>query len=294
MIAAVDSKRSADVRAAMIDILGAFGDGGTPNVLTNILRKSGEPEAVQLAALSALAHYDDETVLHALLDSYRALPVAARARAMDLMLARPKWAAKTLDAIDAGAIAPADVSVEQLRRVSEFGDKTLDARMAKRWGKIAGGGTPEEKLAEVRRLNNDLRAAPGDEAAGKAIFMNTCGTCHALFGEGKTVGPDLTHANRADRNYMLVSIVDPSSVIRAEHLAYAVRTTDGRILSGLLVDQGQAGVTLLDAKGERVSVARDKVQAMKESPVSLMPEGLLTPLKPQELRDLFAYLQSNP
>ncbi len=31
---------------------------------------------------------------------------------------------------------------------------------------------------------------------------------------------------------------------------------------------------------------------MRESPVSLMPENILKELKPQELRDLFSYLQA--
>jgi hypothetical protein len=41
-------------------------------------------------------------------------------------------------------------------------------------------------------------------------------------------------------------------------------------------------------------LARDPIEALVESPTSLMPENLLGPLKPQELRDLFAYLQSEP
>ena len=65
------------------------------------------------------------------------------------------------------------------------------------------------------------------------------------------------------------------------------------VLTGLLVEQTPAQVTLLDAKGERVTVPREKVQTVKQSPVSLMPEGLLSGMKPQQLRDLFAYLQSN-
>jgi putative heme-binding domain-containing protein len=87
--------------------------------------------------------------------------------------------------------------------------------------------------------------------------------------------------------------VDPSAVIRKEYLSYTVRTTDGRVLTGLLAEQGTGAVTLLTAKNERVRIARDKVEAIEESPVSLMPENVLKELKPQELRDLFSYLQSD-
>jgi putative heme-binding domain-containing protein len=289
---ALDPKQPADVRVSMIEILGEFGTEESETVLLELLRTPGEPEAVHRAALSTLQRYEDEAVARELVALYRSLPAGLRPKAIDVLAGRPGWALRLLDAIDSGGILPGDVSAEQLAQVALHHDKTLDARIAKRWGKITGG-TPEEKLAEVRRLNNDLRAAPGDKASGKAIYMNTCGTCHKLFNEGGAVGPDLSHANRTDRNYLLVSIVDPSSVVRAEFLNYLCRTTDGRVLSGLLVDQNPASVTLLDAKGERITVARDKVQILKESPVSLMPEGLLSALTPQQLRDLFAYLQSN-
>src|SRR4029453_9922143 len=97
----------------------------------------------------------------------------------------------------------------------------------------------------------------------------------------------------SDRNYLLVSIVDPGAIVRAEYLSYLVKTTDGRVLSRLLVEQTPASLTRGGAKGERTTVPRDKVQTLKESPVSLMPEGLLSGMKPQQLRDLFSYLQSN-
>jgi putative heme-binding domain-containing protein len=137
-----------------------------------------------------------------------------------------------------------------------------------------------------------LRAGTGDARAGRELYRKHCAVCHRLFGEGETVGPDLTHANRKDRDSLLVGIVDPSALIRKEYVSYAVQTTDGRILTGLMAAQTPGSITLLAAKNERTTLSREKIESIQESPASLMPEDLLKPLKPKELRDLFSYLQS--
>ena len=151
-------------------------------------------------------------------------------------------------------------------------------------------GAAGRNAADQQRPAGRPRRPP----AGKALFAKHCATCHRLFGEGNQVGPDLTHANRKNVDELLATIVNPSAVIRKEFLSFLLHTADGRVLTGLLVDQTPSTVTLLTAKNERIAIARDQIETLVESPTSLMPENLLGPLKPQELRDLFAYLQSEP
>src|SRR5262249_32292907 len=117
--------------------------------------------------------------------------------------------------------------------------------------------------------------------------------CHTLFGEGNKVGPDLTGADRKNRDFLLSNIVDPSAVIRVEFLAYVVETRDGRTLTGLVAESTPKAVTLVDDKNERTVLARSKIATMAASPVSLMPEKILDGLSDQEIRDLFSYLQSD-
>jgi len=60
-----------------------------------------------------------------------------------------------------------------------------------------------------------------------------------------------------------------------------------------MVEQTPNSITVLNAKTERVTVPRDKIESIQESAVSLMPENLLKDLQPQELRDLFSYLEND-
>ena len=68
--------------------------------------------------------------------------------------------------------------------------------------------------------------------------------------------------------------------------------TDGRVLSGIVVEQDKNVVVLRGDDGKESAVARDEIDAIKTSTKSIMPEGLLKGLGDQEVRDLFAYLRS--
>jgi type 1 glutamine amidotransferase len=72
-----------------------------------------------------------------------------------------------------------------------------------------------------------------------------------------------------------------------------VATTNGRLLNGLVAEATPATVTLVDAKNERTTLARQDIEEMKPSSQSLMPDRLLDDLDEQQIRDLFAYLQSD-
>ena len=281
--------------AKRIEALQVLAEGGQPSMVEPLLRllASAQPEPLQLAVLDALRQFEDERIAEALLERYPGMEPRLRSKTCDVLLSRKPWATRLLDEVDRGQVAAKDVAVDQLRLVALHNDTQLDALVKKHWGSIQGG-TPEERLAEMRRINNDLRAGRGNPAAGKVLFVKHCGTCHQLFGEGIAIGPELTHANRKNTDELLATIVSPSAVIRREFLSFLVQTTDGQVLTGLLVEQSPASVTLLGAKNERTTIGRDKIESITESLTSLMPDNLLSPLKPQELRDLFTYLQSEP
>jgi len=289
---AIDRRAPEPDRLAVLDLLGELKDQAAVGLLLG-LSIGGDSAAVRFAALSALGRFEGETIAFGLLAAYPRQVEAWRSRVRDLLLSRSSWARVYLKAIDGGAVPAGDVTLDQLGRFATLQAPDLAALVRKHWG-VTRGTTHEERLAEVRRLNNDLRAAPGDPVRGRPLFRDRCANCHRLHGEGETIGPDLTYANRRDRDFLLVSLVDPGGVVRKEYQAYNVATKDGRVLTGLIVEQTPEVITLRDAKGERTKVVRSEVEELKELDVSLMPEALCKEFNPQQLRDLFSFLQSEP
>jgi putative membrane-bound dehydrogenase-like protein len=275
--------------ASLFHLLREFGRADVIPLMLRLVQ-SNKTDATRLAALDVLAGHENRDIPSALIDVYAAASPEVRRGIRDVLFARPGSALVFLQAVDARRLKAEDVPPDQLRRLAIFKHLEIGKLVHEHWGNI-GPGSSEEKLATMRRFNNDLRAGIGDPAAGKVLFAKTCGVCHQLHGEGNKIGPDLTTANRGDRAALLANIVDPSAVIRREYMNYIVITSSGRVVTGLMADQDGASITILDANNQRTKIPRDEIDELREAEVSLMPERLLDPLKPQELRDLFAYLQ---
>ena len=60
----------------------------------------------------------------------------------------------------------------------------------------------------------------------------------------------------------------------------------------VLKDEPITTVTLRDPENRTMRIDRAKIEDMRASPISLMPEGQLKTLSDKQTRDLFAYLMS--
>ncbi|MFL5242825.1 MAG: PVC-type heme-binding CxxCH protein [Gemmataceae bacterium] len=278
-------------RRGLIEILGQIGKPDCVSPLLKLL-EDGQPPALRVAALSALQSFQESQIAEKVLALYPKMPGDLRNRSLTLLLSRPAPARAFLEQVDAGKIAPKEVPLEQLRRLLLHKDDAINRLVEKHWGKI-GQEPPGEKKSRIASVLHILGGGKGDPVRGKELFTKACATCHTLFGEGGKVGPELTGHDRKNRSMLVMDIVDPSAIVRKEYVAFNVTTKNGLVLNGLLAEATPNTVTLLDAKNERTVVARDAIEEMSASPISLMPEKLLDEFDDQQTRDLFSYLQGD-
>lgn len=289
---ALDSSTPFPVRATMLQLLVELANPNLVRPLISLIgvADSQVPLHLQSLAVEALAGVPEGAIADSLLKQYPHCQPRIQSLLRERFLSRKSWASRILSAVDSGVIPATDFSITQLRSVALHEDPSLDALVKKHWGNITRG-TPGELLAEMRRLNNDLNAGNGNPTTGRSLFLKTCAPCHALFNEGGRVGPDLTHANRADREFLLASIMDPSAVVRREFINYEILLTDDRLLNGVLLQPENGQLTLGLVSGETLALPQSMVRQLRESKVSMMPSELLKGFRPQEVRDLFSYLQ---
>ena len=287
-----DTTAALNDRLAMVELAGEL---AIPVFREELIKraKNDPSEPLQTAALNALARFDGPEIADLLLVDYSRKPSSWQAAARRVLMSRSAWAKRFLNAVEAKAIDPAKVPIDEARSLANLNDGAINAAVRKHWGNLKPA-TPEAKLAEVRRLNNDLNAGPGRRGVGRAVFQKHCQGCHQFHGEGAKIGPDLTTANRGDRQFLLVSLVDPSVVVRKEFQTSLLALKDGRVVAGLIGEQSANQVTLIDSNAQKIGVSKADIDEIKDSEISLMPEDLYKKLSPTDLRDLFQYLQSDP
>jgi putative heme-binding domain-containing protein len=254
-----------------------------------LVRALATPELVT-SALRGLAAIPHPSATEAVLARYPTLDAAARREAVAALAARAESAKALLRAVGAGVVAKNELSAFELRRLRQLDDPELARLLEEHVGQVrATDATKDEELARVRaRLE---RAGAGDLALGREVFARTCQQCHTLFGEGGALGPELTGSNRADREYLLANVVDPSGVVTNEYRTTVARTLDGRLVTGIERARTASAVTLA-TETETLTLALDELEELELSPLSTMPEGQLDPLSDAELAALFAYLAS--
>ena len=242
-------------------------------------------------ALRGLSGYGDPRVPQAIVSAFSTLGTDGKRIAIQSLLARPSGAMAFTAAIDAGIIPKGELNTTIARQMQGLRVAELDGWLAKNFGAVSAPDEDKQKLiAKYREFVTPNLVLRGDVQHGRAIFAQTCIACHTLFGTGGKIGPELP-GSYEDLDYLLVNILDPNAVIGKDYQQTFVKTKDGQIVAGMVTEDTARGISMKTLDGSLVTVQRADISSVEVSPLSMMPEGLLTPLNEDAVRDLFLYLR---
>jgi putative membrane-bound dehydrogenase-like protein len=282
----VDDKANSGARERALQTLLDKRVEGVPALLRKLL----DDAALRRPALRGLAAWDEPTTPGVILKRYAKLTVPEKADAVGTLASRPSYALALLDAMEKKQVPTADLSPFLARQMQAFNNKQVTARLNNVWGTIRP--TTKDKavlMAKYARLGTANELKRGNRGNGRAVFAKTCANCHLLFGEGSRIGPELTGSQRAKPEYILHKVLDPNAVVARDYQVTRLVLTNGRILTGI-IKQETDKLLRLQTPTEEVRILKTDIEEREKQTASMMPEGLLAPLKDNEVRDLLAYL----
>jgi len=173
-----------------------------------------------------------------------------------------------------------------------------------------GVGMSDEEIWQVvtyiRSLEVKAPAQPtGNAARGRELFNAAgCSTCHMIEGKGGRLGPDLTSVGASrSTEYLVESLRNPSKRLAQgifevmkefpqEYVSVSVVTADGTKLSGVVLNEDQFTLQMLDTREQLHLFEKDKLRSLEKRRESAMPVYDQKTLSEKDLQDLLAYLQS--
>jgi putative heme-binding domain-containing protein len=162
------------------------------------------------------------------------------------------------------------------------------------------------KASDLSVLAREVKRR-GDPRRGALVFYKSaaaCVQCHASGDQTTPLGPDLTSLRESkpgdtgtaevlSAEHLIESILFPSKKISQGYETVSILTGDGQLITGLIARQDDAQVVLRDANDllHEIVIDRDDIEAMRTTPTSMMPDGLVAVIGGQrEFYDLASYV----
>jgi len=221
--------------------------------------------------ITELSAGTNESLAQQIVKRWPTLSPQSRGAALAALLKRAAWSNGLLDAIDKGALEQSDLNPDQVQQLVRHPDTAIAARTKDVFSRK--GRLPDADRQKVVETFLTAANQVGDPVVGKVVFQNNCAKCHRVGDTGAHVGPELDGLGARDKAGIVIDILDPNRSVEGNFRTYTVKTTDGRVFSGLMKSENKNSVELLDSDAKSVIVQRSDIEKMIASPLSLMPEG---------------------
>jgi putative heme-binding domain-containing protein len=136
--------------------------------------------------------------------------------------------------------------------------------------------------------------AKGNAEKGKPLFTSqSCIACHTNADGQMPKGPHMVGISKLYSAAELIeSILKPSEKIAQGFETWTFTMLSGKLYTGFIVTQSSTVVQIREVTGVRRDLKHKDIESREIQKQSMMPDGLVNNLTPEQLADLIAYLQS--
>ena len=222
-----------------------------------------------------------------LFGNYKEFEDQAKKAVIETLSTREDLAKKLLAALKNKIISKSEIPAYTARALNSIlGDEFKEI-----YGEIQKqSDSKKEIIAKYSALLDLPEASKADPILGRKVFKNVCGTCHQMYGEGGILGPDLTGSNRANREYILLNIVDPNFDVPDGYKMIILKTINNRVLAGTIAEEDEQKVVLKSVTGKEI-ISKNEIKDRQKLAISMMPEGILETISKNDFYALIKYLQ---
>jgi putative heme-binding domain-containing protein len=258
-------------------------------LLSGILGNPTEPLPLRQHAASVLAQQQRPEVHDELVRQLRVAPEQLAVYIAAALAGGAAGAEKLLDEVGAGKVA-ARILLHPLVNGRVLSARLPDAQQ--RIARLTEGLPPvEERLQKsIQSRSAGFATAAADRDRGAKIFEKHCAICHTIVGRGAKIGPQLDGIGVRGLDRILEDVLDPNRNVDQAFRASIIALKNGRVLTGLVLNDEGDLVTLADAQGQQSQTPKADIEERTTSRISPMPANVMDLLTEAEFYDLIAFL----
>jgi len=244
--------------------------------------------ALRVDAIRSVAAFDDDSLGKVLIERYGTFSTTEKAEAIQSLSSRRRYGLLLTAALANDVVPRRDIPPYAARQLF----RVVGAGFTDVWGPVEQSAGEERSYARYRALLHDKALLSANVESGRGLFQRTCGACHKMYGEGGTIGPDLTGSNRGNLEYLLFNVLNPNGDVADSYKMVVVTTRDGRTFSGNVIAENDRQVTLRVVGQDSTVISKSNIQSREATTTSMMPPGLFDSLTDREVIDLVGYLRT--
>jgi putative heme-binding domain-containing protein len=277
-----------EVRLAATRLFGHL-KGSTPMLITLLQQLDASHGELQSTLIGSLAQRANESAQswNELLAAYDSQSLPIKRALVENSFRRADGPKLLLEQVAAGVIQPAEIDPLRRKQLLESKDAAIKEQAAKLFASL----NPANRVQALADYQPVLAMA-ADAMRGKLVFEKNCSTCHKVGDLGVNVAPDISDSRTKTAAQILADVIQPNRAIDSNYIGYQVLLADGTIATGLLAAETSTSITLKQPGGKVLTLARDEIEQLKASGVSLMPEGLEKNIPQQDMADLLSFIKN--